>query len=289
LPKGGLTASLSAPTAAEEDEGLLHDARNLIGAVGLYCDLLAMPHVLQPEHRHYADELRLLGERSAAMIEQLIERRAGGSAGASPSAVGKGRKVKPSGGRAGQRHFVERADGLRQAVQRCTGLLRCIAEEHTLEITYGEPASLPVRVPAESIERILVNLVRNAAAALSGMRGTIRVGVGLLPEDEGGNLRPWPFQRVRMMVEDSGRGMEPAEVEYLLRSRGPLHTGHGIGFRVVRELVEASDGELSVTSQPGRGTRVVMEWPVAQPAEEKRSIPDASAMTTDSRRAPWQS
>jgi len=285
-PRCGDAPSLSAPTAAEEDDGLLHDARNLIGAVGLYCDLLAMPHVLRPEHRHYADELRLLGERSAAMIERLIERRAAESR---LCVVGEDRRLNAVGGRAGQRRFAERAHGLRPAVERCSGLLSCIAAEHGLEITYGEPAALPVRVPDESVERILVNLVRNAKAALRGMRGTIRVGVGLLPENDGSNLRPWPFQRVRLMVEDAGRGMEPAELERLLRSRSPLHTGHGIGFRVVRELVEASDGELTVTSQPGHGTRVVMEWPVAQPVEDKRSIADASAMTAERRRAPWQS
>ncbi|HEY5056533.1 MAG TPA: HAMP domain-containing sensor histidine kinase [Acidobacteriaceae bacterium] len=266
----------------------MHDARNLIGAVGLYCDLLAIPHVLRPEHRHYADELRLLGERSAAMIEQLIERRAGGPEGTSLSAIGE-EKLSASGGRAEPRHFAERAHGLRPAVERCAGLLGRIAEEHALEIAYGEPAALPVRVPSESVERILVNLVRNATAALRGTWGTIRVGVGLLPENEGGKLRPWPFQRVRLTVEDSGRGMDPAEVEHLLGSRGPLHTCHGIGFRVVRELVEASDGELTVTSQPGRGTRVEMEWPVAQPAEGKQPIADASAMPAERRRAPWQS
>jgi signal transduction histidine kinase len=286
-PPDGENASFPASTAAEEDEGLLHDARNLIGAVGLYCDLLAMPHVLRPEHRHYADELRLLGERSAAMIERLIERRAGGAEG---TANTEGSRFSPSAEQPDPlRPFAERARGLRPAVERCAGLLGRIAEEHALEITYGEPSALPVRVPSESVERILVNLVRNATAALKGMRGTIRVGVGLLPEDKGSKLRPWPFQRVRLMVEDSGRGMDPAELEHLLRSRGPLHTCHGIGFRVVRELVEASDGELTVTSRPGYGTRVEMEWPVAQPAEGNQPLPDASGMTGERRRAPWQS
>ena len=39
-----------------QNEGLLHDARNLMGAIGLYCDLLSMPGVLShPEHHHYAE------------------------------------------------------------------------------------------------------------------------------------------------------------------------------------------------------------------------------------------
>ena len=34
-----------------------------------------MPGVLKPEHRHYAEEVRLLGVRSAAMIQQLMGNR----------------------------------------------------------------------------------------------------------------------------------------------------------------------------------------------------------------------
>jgi hypothetical protein len=56
-----------------QDEGLLHDARNLMGAIRLYCDLLSMPGVLKPEHRRYPEELRLLGTRSGALIEHLFQ------------------------------------------------------------------------------------------------------------------------------------------------------------------------------------------------------------------------
>jgi hypothetical protein len=68
----GRRRSRSGPETAQ-DEGLLHDARNLMGAIGLYCDLLSMPGVLKPEHRRYPEELRLLGTRSGALIEHLIK------------------------------------------------------------------------------------------------------------------------------------------------------------------------------------------------------------------------
>ena len=54
-------------------EDLLHDARNLMSVLGLYCDLLAMPGVLQPRHRKYAEDLRLVGTRSEALIGRLME------------------------------------------------------------------------------------------------------------------------------------------------------------------------------------------------------------------------
>jgi signal transduction histidine kinase len=262
-------AEPNAPSpGAQQDEGLLHDVRNLVSAVSLYCDLLSMPHVLRPEHRHYADELRLLGEGSAALIERLIGAgtRTDGGGGADSPSSSKARRALQSGPNSTAEE-PPRFEGLRPMVERSAALLHCVASGQVIEIVYGDASALAVRVPAQSVERILVNLVRNAAAAMGRRRGNMRVGVGLQPGDAL-RTRPWPFQRVRLTVEDSGCGMAPAAVQRLLASSDPLAShlpcSHGIGFRVVRELVEASRGDLWIQSRPGQGTRVEIEWPVAQ-------------------------
>lgn len=268
-PVRGLLAlrRVASPSAtygtAEDDEGLLHDARNLINTVGLYCDLLSMPDVLRPEHRHYSGEIRMLGERSVAMIERLIDRRLLRSS-ELLSLANRRQSDRPEATLPIYRE-LDQAEGLRLSIERCAGLLGRIANKHAVEIVYGEAAALPVRVPAESIERILINLVCNATSALTGMQGSIRITAGLLFGDGGDKMRPWPFQRVRMTVEDTGRGMTQEEVERLLEGRAPHTARHGIGFRVVRELIEVSGGELAIFSRPGCGTRIEMEWPIAQP------------------------
>ncbi|MEI9981453.1 MAG: hypothetical protein WDN23_21165 [Edaphobacter sp.] len=78
-PAYGLTARwAAAPVTSEpvagvaEGSGLAHDAGNLLGALSLYSDLLAMPGVLNEEHREYAAELRMLSDRSWAMINRLV-------------------------------------------------------------------------------------------------------------------------------------------------------------------------------------------------------------------------
>jgi signal transduction histidine kinase len=325
-------------------EGLLHDARNLMGALGLYCDLLAVPGVLKPEHRHYADEVRLLGSRSGALIEHLMEREISlleetvedGVLPGAASLAGVGCRAQVGAAQVGAAQVGAARDGavrdgwdgdaeagtesevkpvsLRSVVERCSGLLSQMAGGRTIEVNFGPAAAVPVRVAEEAIERVLVNLVRNAAAALVGWRppsclpakdltgrqvcggegramgraagrlaagssvsvrdisadgladvspGTIRIGVGLLA-NRVGEARPWPFRRVRLAVEDSGCGMTPQHLEWLLHGvRAPGRGNHGIGFRVVRELVAASDGELRVMSAPGTGTRVQIEWPMA--------------------------
>src|ERR1700754_1265239 len=62
----------AALTGIAEGAGLAHDAGNLLGALSLYSDLLALPGVLHDEHREYANELRMLSDRSWAMISRLV-------------------------------------------------------------------------------------------------------------------------------------------------------------------------------------------------------------------------
>ena len=55
-------------TAAE----VAHDARNMVTALDLYCELLGEPGVLTPESEHYAGELRLVASASRRLIEKLM-------------------------------------------------------------------------------------------------------------------------------------------------------------------------------------------------------------------------
>jgi signal transduction histidine kinase len=56
---------------------LAHDARNMVTALSLYCDLLEEPGVLSAPHRHYGSELRLVAEASRRLIEKLALLEAG--------------------------------------------------------------------------------------------------------------------------------------------------------------------------------------------------------------------
>ncbi len=257
----GRLCGLPTCPAAAHGEGLLHDARNLVGAIGLYCDLLSMPGVLKPEHRQYPEELRLLGARSRALIEALMRtllalEKPRGLCESTPAKAAAGEQERLAvGDRQSADPKVAGLVSLRNIVERCSGLLSRVANGRPLAIDYGPAAATPVRVAEEAVERILVNLVRNAAAALdegttASSAGAIRITVGLL-ETRVGDAKPWPFQRVRLSVEDSGCGMDPEKLEWLMRERESSGESHGIGFRVVRELAAASDGELQVMSEVG--------------------------------------
>ena len=62
-------------TSRGEGESLAevaHDARNMVTALGLYCDLLEEPGVLAAPFAHYGNELRLVAAASRRLVEKLV-------------------------------------------------------------------------------------------------------------------------------------------------------------------------------------------------------------------------
>jgi signal transduction histidine kinase len=49
-----------------------HDARNMVTALGLYCDLLEEPGVLATPFLHYGHELRLVAAASRRLVEKIV-------------------------------------------------------------------------------------------------------------------------------------------------------------------------------------------------------------------------
>jgi signal transduction histidine kinase len=250
--------AVAAPIAGvAEGAGLAHDAGNLLGALSLYSDLLAMPGVLNEEHREYANELRMLSDRSWAMINRLVNHSRSGL----PAKVQAEISVLPN------------------VVDRCRGLLSRVAGR-TVEISYGVGAFQPVRVPVEAVERILTNLVKNAAEATPWV-GAISIHVeGVIEqgEHEGDEAR----RRVVMTVRDRGCGMDQAAVRRLMQTGGiSSASGRGLGFRVVRELVAMSGGCLNVESQVDMGTSISAEWYAVKQTEAEMRQDEAKRIEAE--------
>jgi signal transduction histidine kinase len=147
---------------------------------------------------------------------------------------------------------------LPDVIDRCRGLLSRVAGR-TVDISYGVGAFQPVRVPVEAVERILTNLVKNAAEATPWV-GAISIHVeGVLERSD--DQSEEPRRRVVMTVRDRGCGMDQAAVQRLMQGAGTSSAnGRGLGFRVVRELVAISSGCLNIESQPEVGTSISAEW-----------------------------
>ena len=121
----------------------------------------------------------------------------------------------------------------------------------------------------EALRQCLTNLVRNALQALPPTAG--RVVIGVDGPNERGDLV--------VRIADNGRGIAPEECERIFF---PFHTtkerGTGLGLSVVKSLVEAMGGTLSLSSVPGEGsvfTITLPESPPVQVAGEPQAVPGA--------------
>lgn len=220
--------------------GLAHDAGNLLGALGLYCDLLDVPGVLRPEHLHYARELRLLSQRSGSMIARLM----------------KGGHQLAGAGIAPRRCPAA-------TVRALVPLLRSIAQDATLVVKI--PNDLPpLSFACEVLERILVNLTRNAATALLACRTgdgaiespVIQIELQTLAAADGDST-------LRLTIADNGPGMPLAVIGAFVKPL-PVEPGalRGFGHRIVRELLQLTGGRLEIVVAPGRGTTLKIDWNV---------------------------
>jgi PAS domain S-box-containing protein len=134
---------------------------------------------------------------------------------------------------------------------------------------------------ATQIHQLIINLCSNAADAMPESGGKL---LGRLTreeiddESEVGNCTISSGSYVRLMIRDTGQGMDP---EILGRIFEPYFTtkeigkGTGLGLAVVHGIVECHSGYITVESEPGAGTVFTVFFPVyTDPIErepEKRS------------------
>lgn len=141
-------------------------------------------------------------------------------------------------------------------VERAVRLVGMDAETHgvNLSIVGSDKASanLPVAVDAERITQALLNLLLNAVQA-TNRGGT--VSVAILPREQGAGV---------VRISDTGNGMTP---EVLSQVFSPYFTtrakGTGLGLSIVAKIIEDHQGEIHMTSSPGKGTAVTLRLPLA--------------------------
>jgi len=115
------------------------------------------------------------------------------------------------------------------------------------------PQSLYLRAEEGPLSQVLVNLLLNAAQAMSG---TGRVVVRAAAQGERGSIT----------VTDSGPGLPPEVLERLFEpffTTKPAGQGTGLGLAVSRHLLGQFGGELSARNEPAGGASFVISLAAA--------------------------
>jgi two-component system, cell cycle sensor histidine kinase and response regulator CckA len=237
--------------------GVAHDFNNLLTAITLYSDLLLeqAPH---PPRRE-AEEIHLAAERGAAMVRQLLAF-------------------------ARQQPMRARVVSLKEVVTSMRGMVETLLGADIELITNFSGEQDAVRMDPAQLQEVILNLVLNARDAMPN-GGRLRIETGNCSMSVR-SARRYPGLRagryLTLAVVDTGHGMDEQ-----VRSRlfEPFFTtkkvgeGTGLGMAMVYGIVTQSSGSLTVSSKPGKGTRVTILLPraPAQPQRDDGSEVAASA------------
>ena len=133
------------------------------------------------------------------------------------------------------------------------------------EITLGMrlSAEMPrVRIDAEQIRRVIINLVDNAVEALGGAKAGPRPD-GSTPAIEIATAHDTVNGVVRVTVTDNGPGIPPEDRDKLFMPYySTKRRGSGLGLAIVRRIIAEHGGAIDVADNTPAGTVFTIELPV---------------------------
>jgi signal transduction histidine kinase len=212
---------------------LAHELRTPLAAVIAYAEVLKDEHfgpLANPRYRDYARTIYDSARHALSVVD--------GTLGGNPD-------------RTGMPELDFRDLDPADLIENCLAVVGPLAQRAGLEVVADLGAGTPRIVADEvSVKQMLLNLIGNAIKfGRRGDRVTVRAACG-----RDGSLT--------IDVTDTGPGMRapllPAEADLAREGgrRGGQDGGLGIGLPLTRALAKANGAELTVESEPGRGTRV---------------------------------
>ena len=125
---------------------------------------------------------------------------------------------------------------------------------------YGEIPDIEC-LPSE-LNQVFMNLMVNAAHAISADRGTITIRSGVVDADR---------TQVWIEVADNGGGIQPENLKRIFDpffTTKPIGKGTGLGLSLAYGIIKKHEGNIQVSSEVGVGTRFRITLPVRRASPE---------------------
>ncbi|MBD3179799.1 MAG: response regulator, partial [Candidatus Latescibacteria bacterium] len=229
--------------------GIAHDFNNLLFAILGYSHLARKEIDPSSFAGEAIDQIETAGERASDLVKQILSF-------------------------SRQAEVDKRAVSLDQPVREIITLLEgSLPSTVRIEYTIIEPAPF-VFADTAQIHQVLMNLCTNAYQAMPDQAGTLEI---IMEEYEVTDENRDEFvdiedgRYVKLSVCDDGRGMTGDVMEKVFEpyfSTREDGKGSGLGLTIVHNIVKGMDGEISVSSEPGRGTEFEIFLPVIEGAVE---------------------
>ncbi|MBS0250279.1 MAG: PAS-domain containing protein [Proteobacteria bacterium] len=230
-----------------------YELRTPLNTIIGFSDMLASPifGALNAKQREYLADIMSSSKTLLAIIDDILDL-------TTIEAGGLELKLAPAGVRA----IIDAAIlGIRE---------RAVRSRLTIDIAVADDVT-EIMVDEARMRQVLYNLLSNAVG-FSKVNGTVR-------------LACWRKNgMINFRVEDDGIGIPKDQIgrvfqRFESRSRGSEHRGAGLGLSIAKSLVELHGGTIEITSEEGRGTRVMVcipEEPVAQRTDGTEGGPGGS-------------
>ncbi len=155
-------------------------------------------------------------------------------------------------------------------IRRLVSIWTPLAREHKLNLNYDGPERLDGYVDTAALERIMANLLSNA---IKYTPDTGSIGVTLKQDSN----------KLLIAIRDTGIGIDE---EFKKRIFGRFEQGRaavrqgarstGIGLSIVKELIEAHGGAVTVDANRGGGTVFNIVLPVVAPEQQTDAVPETT-------------
>lgn len=237
--------------------GVSHELRTPLTVIRSAGDNLAGGIIVDgPRVRHYGELIRTEGQRLSEMVEQILEF---------------------SGIRSRPKEYDLRPMEVASLIEAALAGCRLTRKDSDFQVERSVESPLPmVMGDAAALCGALQNLLRNAMKYSLDQRW-----IGIAAHTLGNGRRG----EIEITIEDRGIGIASGDLPHIFEPfyRGKavvenqIH-GNGLGLSLVKHIVEAHKGKVSVKSTLGKGTAFTVHLPIAKADPNQSSI--NSARTT---------
>jgi CheY-like chemotaxis protein/nitrogen-specific signal transduction histidine kinase len=215
-----------------------HEIRTPLNAILGFSQLLLRDPAVAPEHREQLVTINRSGEHLLALINDILEMS----------------KIE-----AGRAHLHLTTFDLCALAKDIAAMFKLRAQSKGLSLLVNLCNDLPVAVVSDEnkVRQVFINLLGNAVKFTQQGHITWNLGVAKTPEG----------YRLVTTVEDTGPGIDAADLgplfdKFAQTSLGIRAGGTGLGLAISREFARLLGGDVTVQSQPGKGSSFRFEIPL---------------------------